>query len=119
LFCTGKGPFRWAALSGDPDASASPTARCWKLFPDDAVLPALAAARRGEGAVPGPAGAHLLARLWRARQAGLLFNSWCARARPGAARHRRDHLDTGSVASPYRETEAMKDGSDAIADWPL
>ena len=120
LFCEGKGPFRWAALSGDPADIAATDDLALEMFADDEALcrwiRLAARARR----VPGAAGAHLLARARRARA-----------LRPGDQRSRparrvtapivigRDHLDTGSVASPNRETEGMRDGSDAIADWPV
>ena len=121
LFCEGKGPFRWVALSGDP-ADIQRTDRG-----DPGALPRRRAAApldrdgRGQGAVPGPAGPHLLAGLRRAGPGRRWRStSWSARGEVGAPIViGRDHLDAGSVASPNRETEAMRDGSDAIADWPL
>ena len=99
---------------------ASPTQAVAALFPDERGPAPLDRARRASGEVPGAAGAHLLARLRRARRAGLAFNEL---VRTGKVKAPivigRDHLDCGSVASPNRETEAMKDGSDAIADWPI
>src|SRR5215218_1224727 len=120
LFCEGKGPFRWAALSGDPADIARTDRAVLELFPDDEHLRRwlrMAAERvRFQG---------LPARIcWlgygERHQAGLAFNEL---VRAGELRAPivigRDHLDAGSVASPYRETEAMADGSDAIADWPI
>jgi urocanate hydratase len=120
LFCDGKGPFRWACLSGDPADLAALDDELLRLFPDDAML-------------------HRWVRMARERvpQLGLpariCWLGYGDRARFGAAMNRliadgkvsapvaigRDHLDCGSVASPNRETEAMRDGSDAVADWPL
>ncbi|MEO6462727.1 MAG: urocanate hydratase [Candidatus Eisenbacteria bacterium] len=120
LFCRGKGPFRWAALSGDPEDIRVTDRALLELFPDDAVLQRwlpLADARVPFQGLP--------ARIcWlgygERHRAGLLFNGLVREGKVGAPLViGRDHLDTGSVASPYRETEAMKDGSDAIADWPL
>ena len=120
LFCRGKGPFRWAALSGDPEDIRVTDRALLELFPDDAVLQRwlpLADARVPFQGLP--------ARIcWlgygERHRAGLLFNRLVRDGRVSAPLViGRDHLDTGSVASPYRETEAMKDGSDAIADWPL
>jgi urocanate hydratase len=120
LFCEGKGPFRWAALSGDPADIARTDRAVLELFGDDDHLRrwlAMAAERvRFQG---------LPARIcWlgygERHQAGLAFNDLVARGEVQAPIViGRDHLDSGSVASPYRETEAMADGSDAIADWPI
>jgi urocanate hydratase len=120
LFCRGIGPFRWAALSGDPKDIEVIDATLAELFPDDELL------QRWLGEAPRRiAYQGLPARIcWlgygdRAR-AGLAMNEL---VRSGAVSCPvvigRDHLDSGSVASPYRETEAMRDGSDAIADWPI
>jgi urocanate hydratase len=120
LFCEGKGPFRWAALSGDPADILRTDRAILELFPDDASL------RRwiemAEAKVPFqglPARICWLGYGERAK-AGLAFNE-LVRTREVRAPIviGRDHLDSGSVASPNRETEAMRDGSDAIADWPL
>ncbi|HRW19017.1 MAG TPA: urocanate hydratase, partial [Dermatophilaceae bacterium] len=120
LFCEGKGPFRWAALSGDPADIAATDEAVLRLFPDDDRLH-----RWMRGAKERIAFQGLPARIcWlgygERDQAGLAFNDLVA---SGAVQAPivigRDHLDCGSVASPYRETEAMADGSDAIADWPL
>ena len=121
LFCEGKGPFRWVALSGDPEDIRRTDELVLELFPHDAASRALDRLARERVAVPGPARAHLLARLRRAREASALaFNEL---VRSGEVKAPivigRDHLDSGSVASPNRETEAMKDGTDAVADWPI
>ena len=121
LFCEGKGPFRWAALSGDPDDIRVTDDAALEMFAHDEALvpldPAGARARR----VPGPAGAHPAGSATAsARASACASTSWCATARVKAPIViGRDHLDTGSVASPNRETEGMRDGSDAIADWPV
>ena len=120
LFCRGIGPFRWAALSGDEaDISAIDDAMR-DAFPDDAVLQRWLELAPGRMAFQGlPARICWLGYGDRAR-AGLAINEL---VRSGRVRAPvvigRDHLDAGSVASPYRETEAMRDGSDAIADWPI
>jgi urocanate hydratase len=120
LFCEGKGPFRWVALSGDPRDIAATDRAVLDLFPDNDRLQ-----KWMRGAADRIAFQGLPARIcWlgygERDRAGLAFNDLVA---SGAVRAPivigRDHLDCGSVASPYRETEAMADGSDAIADWPL
>jgi urocanate hydratase len=120
LFCQGRGPFRWVALSGNPDDIRKTDSLALELFPDDQVLSRwlkLASQRVQFQGLP----------------ARILWLGYGERAEFGEAMNDlvrtgrleapivigRDHLDTGSVASPYRETEAMLDGSDAIADWPL
>jgi urocanate hydratase len=120
LFCEGKGPFRWCALSGDPADIAVTDAALLAEFPDDKVLarwlPLAAERVQFQGL---PCRICWLGYGERDR-AGLLFNDLVASGRVKAPIViGRDHLDCGSVASPYRETEGMKDGSDAIADWPL
>jgi urocanate hydratase len=120
LFCEGKGPFRWAALSGDPADIAATDRAILELFPDDEKLRkwiTMAAERVEFQGLParicwlGYGERHL---------AGLKFNEMVASGELSApVVIGRDHLDCGSVASPYRETEAMLDGSDAIADWAL
>ncbi|GGL37990.1 urocanate hydratase [Phycicoccus endophyticus] len=120
LFCEGKGPFRWAALSGDPEDIAATDRAVLDLFPDDDRLHRWMRGARERISFQGlPARICWLGYGERDR-AGLAFNDLVA---SGAVRAPlvigRDHLDAGSVASPYRETEAMADGSDAIADWPL
>ena len=120
LFCEGKGPFRWVALSGDPADIARTDEAVLELFPGGCRAAALDPHGRASGCLPGPARPHLLAGLRRARPG----RPGVQRAGPQRARVPapivigRDHLDAGSVASPNRETEAMRDGSDAIADWP-
>ena len=119
LFCRGIGPFRWAALSGDPRTSRRST-RLEGAVPRRHAPPALARAGTRARRVPGPAGSDLLARLRRPATAGLAINDLVRAGKVSApVVIGRDHLDSGSVASPYRETEAMRDGSDAIADWPI
>jgi len=120
LFCRGSGPFRFAALSGDPDDIARCDEKLLELFPQNASLARWIRLARERVAYQGlPARICWLEYGDRAK-AGLAFNEL---VRSGAVKAPivigRDHLDTGSVASPYRETEAMKDGSDAIADWPI
>jgi urocanate hydratase len=120
LFCEGKGPFRWAALSGDPADIAATDRAVLDLFPDDDHLHRWIRAAGERVAFQGlPARICWLGYGERAR-AGLRFNDMVASGELSAPLAiGRDHLDCGSVASPYRETEAMADGSDAIADWPL
>ena len=120
LFCRGVGPFRWAALSGDPGDIAAIDRALLELFPDDRALQRWLKLAPDRVAFPGlPARICWLGYGDRAR-AGLLINDL---VRSGEVKAPvvigRDHLDAGSVASPYRETEAMQDGSDAIADWPI
>ncbi len=120
LFCEGKGPFRWAALSGDPRDIHATDAAVLELFPDDDKLQKWMRAARERIAFQGlPARICWLGYGDRDR-AGAKFNDMVASGELSAPIViGRDHLDCGSVASPYRETEAMADGSDAIADWPL
>jgi urocanate hydratase len=120
LFCEGKGPFRWAALSGDPADIAVTDDAVLELFPDHDRLHRWIRAARERVAFQGlPARICWLGQGERDR-AGLRFNELVAAGSISAPIViGRDHLDTGSVASPYRETEGMADGSDAIADWPL
>jgi urocanate hydratase len=120
LFCRGVGPFRWAALSGEPSDIGTIDAELRRVFSDDAVLQRWLEIAPGRVAFQGlPARICWLGYGDRAR-AGLVINEL---VRSGAVKAPvvigRDHLDAGSVASPYRETEAMADGSDAIADWPI
>ena len=120
LFCEGKGPFRWAALSGDPKDIARTDRAVLELFPENEPL-----RRWITGAQEKVAFQGLPARIcWlgygERDVAGLAFNDLVASGEISAPLViGRDHLDSGSVASPYRETESMLDGSDAIADWPL
>ncbi len=120
LFCEGKGPFRWAALSGDPADIAATDRALLDLFPDNRGLHrwiTMAAERVHFQGLPSRI-------CWlgygERDRAGLAFNDLVARGAIAAPIViGRDHLDSGSVASPYRETEAMADGSDAVADWPI
>jgi urocanate hydratase len=120
LFCEGKGPFRWAALSGDPNDILETDKLILEMFPHDKAL-----ARWINMAQERIAFQGLPARIcWLGQgdreKAGLAFNRLVKEGKVKAPIViGRDHLDTGSVASPNRETEAMKDGSDAIADWPV
>jgi len=120
LFCEGMGPFRWVALSGDPQDIAVTDAAIKDLFPENARLHRWLDAAAEHVEFEGlPARICWLGYGDRAK-AGLLFNRLVAEGRVSAPIViGRDHLDSGSVASPYRETEAMADGSDAVADWPL
>lgn len=120
LFCEGKGPFRWAALSGDPNDIAVTDETIKQLFPENASLMRWLKLANEKIAFQGlPARICWLGQGER-EKAGLAFNEL---VRTGKVKAPvvigRDHLDTGSVASPNRETEAMMDGSDAVADWPL
>ncbi|MGA9162775.1 MAG: urocanate hydratase [Actinomycetota bacterium] len=120
MFCEGKGPFRWAALSGDPEDISKTDRAVAELFPENERLQRWLAMAEERVAFQGlPARICWLGYGERAR-AGLRFNEMVASGELSAPIViGRDHLDSGSVASPYRETEAMKDGSDAIADWPI
>ncbi len=120
LFCEGRGPFRWAALSGDPEDIYRTDEAILKEFPDDEPLHRWIRLAREKVQFQGlPARICWLGYGQRAR-AGKLFNDLVRRKKLKAPIViGRDHLDSGSVASPYRETEGMKDGSDAIADWPI
>jgi urocanate hydratase len=120
LFAVGAGPFRWAALSGDPADIHRIDRALIDAFPDDNLLQRWLAIAPNRIAFQGlPARICWLGQGDRAK-AGLIFNNLVRRGEVSAPIViGRDHLDTGSVASPYRETEAMKDGSDAIADWPI
>jgi urocanate hydratase len=120
LFCEGRGPFRWAALSGEPADIAATDRAVAELFPDDERLHRWLSMAADRVAYQGlPARICWLGYGERAR-AGLRFNELVAQGEVSAPIViGRDHLDAGSVASPFRETEAMADGSDAIADWPI
>ncbi len=120
LFCEGNGPFRWVALSGDPNDIYRTDEALLELFPENAHLARWIRLAQKRVAFQGlPARICWLGYGERAR-AGLRFNELVARGEVSAPIViGRDHLDAGSVASPRRETEAMRDGSDAIADWPL
>jgi len=120
LFCEGKGPFRWVALSGDPKDLYRTDELVLELFPDDEHLTRWIRLARERVRFQGlPARICWLGQGERARF-GVALNDLVAKGEVSAPIViGRDHLDTGSVASPYRETEGMKDGSDAIADWPV
>jgi urocanate hydratase len=120
LFCAGKGPFRWAALSGDPADIATTDRAVLDLFPDDDHLQRWIRAAQDKVAFQGLPARICWLGYGERDVAGLRFNELVASGEITAPIViGRDHLDSGSVASPYRETEAMADGSDAIADWPL
>ena len=120
LFCRGIGPFRWAVLSGDPEDIAAIDGALRRLFPDDFLLQRWLDLAPERVAFQGlPARICWLGYGDRAK-AGLAINDLVSSGAVSApVVIGRDHLDSGSVASPYRETEAMRDGSDAIADWPI
>ena len=120
LFCTGQGPFRWVALSGDPKDIDRTDELALELFPDNEILTRWLRLARGRFAFQGlPARICWLGYGERARM-GLAINELVRKGELSApVAIGRDHLDTGSVASPYRETEKMLDGSDAVADWPI
>ncbi len=120
LFCEGKGPFRWAALSGNPDDIAATDRAVIEMFPEDDALARWIRLARTRVKFQGlPARICWLGYGARAKF-GLKINDMVRRGEVRAPIViGRDHLDTGSVASPHRETEAMRDGSDAIADWPI
>ncbi len=120
LFCRGKGPFRWVALSGDPEDIRKTDAKMKELFPADAHLHRWLAMANERIAFQGLPARICWIGLGERHRAGLAFN---AMVKSGELKAPivigRDHLDSGSVASPNRETEAMRDGSDAVSDWPL
>jgi urocanate hydratase len=120
LFCEGKGPFRWAALSGDPKDIARTDQAILDLFPDNEPLARWIRMAQDRVHFQGLPARICWLGYGERHRAGLAFNDLVARGEITAPIViGRDHLDCGSVASPYRETEAMADGSDAIADWPL
>src|SRR6266851_4290444 len=120
LFCEGKGPFRWAALSGDPADIAATDAAILDLFPANEALRRWITMAEQKVHFQGLPARICWLGYGERDKAGLRFNDMVARGEVSAPIVLgRDHLDCGSVASPYRETEAMADGSDAIADWPL
>jgi len=120
LFCRGVGPFRWVALSGDPDDIAKTDAKVKELIPDDPHLHRWLDMARERIAFQGLPARICWIGLGDRDRVGLAFNEMVARGELKAPIViGRDHLDSGSVASPNRETEAMKDGSDAVSDWPL
>jgi len=120
LFCEGKGPFRWAALSGDPQDILETDRALLELFPEDAGLRRWITLAQERVAFQGLPARICWLGYGERHRAGLLFNELVKAGRVKAPIViGRDHLDAGSVASPNRETEAMRDGSDAIADWPI
>jgi urocanate hydratase len=120
LFCRGKGPFRWVALSGDPEDIYRTDECLMELFADDKPLVAWLRMARERIHFQGLPARICWLGLGDRKRAGLAFNELVAKGIVKAPIViGRDHLDSGSVASPNRETEAMRDGSDAVADWPL
>ena len=120
LFCEGKGPFRWVALSGDPHDIAVTDRAVMDLFPDNDRLQKWLRSAQDKISFQGLPARICWLGYGERNKAGLAFNDLVASGEISAPIViGRDHLDCGSVASPYRETEAMRDGSDAIADWPL
>ncbi len=120
LFCRGVGPFRWAALSGDPEDIYRTDARVKELLPDDTHLHTWLDMARERIRFQGLPARICWVGLGDRHRLGLAFNEMVARGELKApVVIGRDHLDSGSVASPNRETEAMKDGTDAVSDWPL
>ena len=120
LFCEGKGPFRWVALSGDPKDIAATDKAVMELFPDNEPLERWIRKASEKVAFQGLPARICWLGYGERHLAGERFNEMVAKGEVSAPIViGRDHLDCGSVASPYRETEAMLDGSDAIADWPL
>ncbi len=120
LFCRGIGPFRWCALSGDPEDIYRTDAKMKELFPENTKLHNWLDMARERIAFQGLPARICWIGLGDRHRAGLAFNEMVASGELSApVVIGRDHLDSGSVASPNRETEAMKDGSDAVSDWPL
>ena len=120
LFCRGIGPFRWAALSGDPEDIYRTDQRVKELIPDDKHLHNWLDMARERIAFQGLPARICWVGLGQRHRLGLAFNEMVAKGEVEAPIViGRDHLDSGSVASPNRETEAMMDGSDAVSDWPL
>jgi urocanate hydratase len=120
LFCRGVGPFRWAALSGDPEDIYKTDAKVKELMPDDAHLHHWLDMARSKIAFQGLPARICWVGLGDRHRLGLAFNEMVAEGKLSApVVIGRDHLDSGSVASPNRETESMADGSDAVSDWPL
>jgi len=120
LFCEGKGPFRWVALSGDPEDIYRTDAKIKELFPDNAHVHRWLDMARARIAFQGLPARICWLGLGERHRAGLAFNEMVKSGELTAPIViGRDHLDTGSVASPNRETESMRDGTDAVSDWPL
>jgi urocanate hydratase len=119
LFCRGVGPFRWAALSGDPEDIRRTDAKVKELLPDNKHLHRWLDMAGEKIQFQGLPARICWVGLGDRDKLGLAFNEMVARGEIGPVVIGRDHLDSGSVASPNRETESMKDGSDAVSDWPL
>jgi urocanate hydratase len=120
LFCAGQGPFRWAALSGDPEDIYTTDRALLELFPENNKMVTWLQKAKDKIAFQGLPCRICWLGMGEREQAGILFNNLVKEKRVKAPIViGRDHLDGGSVASPNRETEGMKDGSDAISDWPL
>ncbi len=120
LFCEGKGPFRWVALSGDPEDIYTTDKALMELFPENKGLHRWLTLAKEKIAFQGLPARICWLGMGEREKAGLLFNELVKSGKVKAPIViGRDHLDCGSVASPNRETEAMKDGSDAVADWPI
>ena len=120
LFCTGTGPFRWVALSGDPKDIDRTDKLALELFPDNEILQRWLRLARGRFAFQGLPSRICWLNFGERARMGLAINDLVRKGEISAPiAIGRDHLDTGSVASPYRETEKMLDGSDAVADWPI
>jgi urocanate hydratase len=120
LFCEGKGPFRWVALSGDPEDIRRTDEEILRLFPEDAALARWIRMAQERIHFQGLPARICWLGYGQRDKAGLAFNELVRRGEVAAPIViGRDHLDSGSVASPYRETESMRDGSDAIGDWPV
>jgi urocanate hydratase len=120
LFCTGAGPFRWVALSGDPKDIDVTDELALELFPENEILTRWMRLARGRFAFQGLPARICWLRYGERAKMGEAMNDLVKKGKISAPiAIGRDHLDTGSVASPYRETEKMLDGSDAVADWPI
>jgi urocanate hydratase len=120
MFCDGKGPFRWVALSGDPEDIYKTDAKIKELFPENEAVHRWLDMARERIAFQGLPARICWLGLGERHRAGLAFNEMVKNGElKGPIVIGRDHLDTGSVASPNRETEGMKDGTDAVSDWPL
>jgi urocanate hydratase len=119
LFCRGVGPFRWCSLTGDPEDIYRTDAKVRELIPDDPHLHKWLDMARARIKFQGLPARICWVGLGQRHRLGLAFNEMVARGQIGPIVIGRDHLDSGSVASPNRETEAMQDGTDAVADWPL
>ncbi len=119
LFCRGIGPFRWAALTGNPDDIAKTDTKVKELIPNDPHLHRWLDMAKERIAFQGLPARICWVGLGQRHRLGLAFNEMVAKGEIGPLVIGRDHLDSGSVASPNRETEKMRDGSDAVSDWPL